>query len=65
MEGNRENMLKLQDNSTDSIRKVRDAQLKARVDKHLMELATLRRQAGIISSPSAELLEAEQKLAEV
>ncbi len=31
----------------------------------MLELATLRKQAGLISSPSDELLQAEKKLAEV
>lgn len=65
MEGQRGTISKLHDASADPLREVREAEVKARVNKHLLELATLRRQAGIISSPSSELLEAEKKLAEV
>ena len=65
MEGQRGIMSKLHDASTDSLREMREAEVKARVNKHMLELTTLRRQAGIISSPSDELLEAEKKLAEV
>ena len=39
--------------------------MKARVNKHILELAALRKQTGLIASPSDELLEAEKKLAEV
>lgn len=65
MEGQRGTMSKLHNASTDSLREVREAEVKARVNKHMVELANLRKQVGIISSPSNELLEAEKKLAEV
>ncbi len=48
-----------------SLRDVRETELRARINKHMLELATLRKQAGLISSPSNELLQAEKKLAEV
>ncbi|XP_064382341.1 leucine-rich repeat-containing protein 40-like isoform X3 [Halichondria panicea] len=47
-----------------AFRDVRETELRTRINKHMLELATLRKQAGLISSPSDELLQAEKKLAE-
>ena len=46
-------------------REVREAEVESKVHKYMVELADKRRQAGIISSPSNELLQAERRLAEV
>ena len=51
--------------SSDSIREAREAEVDSKVHKYMLELADKRKQAGIISTPSTELLEAERRLAEV
>ena len=51
--------------SSDSIREAREAEVESKVHKYMVELADKRKQAGIISTPSTELLEAERRLAEV
>ena len=71
MEGQRQVMTKQQKQqrgdksdttSADSTREAREAVV---VHKYMVELADKRKQAGIISTPSSELLEAERRLAEV
>ena len=51
--------------SSDSVREARAAEVESKVHKYMVELADKRKQAGIISTPSTELLEAERRLAEV
>lgn len=51
--------------SSDSVREARKAEVESKVHKYMVELADKRKQAGIISTPSTELLEAERRLAEV
>ena len=51
--------------STDSMREAREAEVESKIHKYMVELADKRKQAGIISTPSTELLEAERRLAEV
>ena len=51
--------------SSDSVRAARAAEVESKVHKYMVELADKRKQAGIISTPSTELLEAERRLAEV
>lgn len=51
--------------SADSSREAREAEVENKVHKYMVELADKRKQAGIISTPSSELLEAERRLAEV
>ena len=51
--------------SSDSMREAREAEVESKVHKYMVELADKRKQAGIISTPSTELLEAERRLAEV
>lgn len=51
--------------STDSMREAREAEVESKVHKYMIELADKRKQAGIILTPSTELLEAERRLAEV
>ena len=50
--------------STDSTREAREA-VETKVHQYMVELAEKRKQAGIISTPSTELLEAERRLAKV
>ena len=64
MDGQREAISRQQKQrvgETDSTRGAREA----KVHKYMVELADKRKQAGIISSPSSELLAAERRLAEV
>ena len=71
MEGQREVMIRQQKQkrgetiSLDSLREAREAEVESKVHHYMVELADKRKQAGIISSPSTELLEAERRLAEV
>ena len=73
MEGQREAMSRQQKQqrnksggaSADSLREAREAGVENKVHKYMVELADKRKQAGIISTPSSELLEAERRLAEV
>ncbi len=51
--------------SSDSIKDAREAEVESKIHKYMLELADKRKQAGIISTPSTELLEAERRLAEV
>ena len=50
---------------SDSMREARETEVESKVHKYMVELADKRKQAGIISTPSTELLEAERRLAEV
>ena len=71
MEGQRQAMTRQQkqqrgDNtSADSTREARETEVESKVNKYMVELADKRKQAGIISTPSSELLQAERRLAEV
>ena len=70
MEGQREvitRQQKLQGDtvSADTAREARETEVESKVHKYMVELADKRKQAGIISTPSSELLEAERRLAEV
>ena len=51
--------------SSDTAREAREAEVESKIHKYMLELADKRKQAGIISTPSTELLEAERRLAEV
>ena len=51
--------------SVSSLRDARESVVSERINVHMMKLAEQRKQAGIISTPSSELLEAERRLAEV
>ena len=68
MEGQREAMTrqqKQQGGEADAMRGAREVEVENKVHKYMIELADKRKQAGIISSPSTELLAAERRLAEV
>lgn len=51
--------------SMSSLRDARESEVSERIHVHMLKLAEQRKQAGIISTPSSELLQAEKKLAEV
>lgn len=55
----------MQVTDTPCFKNVRDAEVRERINKHLLELTMARKQAGLVSSPSSELLQAEEKLAKV
>ena len=68
MDGQREaisRQQKLQVGDSELTRGAREVEVENKVHKYMVELADKRKQAGIISSPSSELLAAERRLAEV
>lgn len=50
--------------SANSLRDARGSEVEQRIKRHMQELQGRRQQAGLISTPSAELLQAERNLAE-
>lgn len=70
LEGQREALARQQrqqggDTTSSTSRESREVEVENKVHQYMIELAEKRKQAGIISSPSTELLEAERRLAEV
>ena len=50
---------------TSSVKTALEAEIKDRINEHLFELTIVRKQAGFISSPSNDIIQAERRLSEV